>query len=256
MSEIRQTAPISIADCHALILSGGLGQRLRTVVNDRPKPLAPVLGKPFLFWLVAYLRYIGIQHIVVSAGYMSEQVSSLVNELDIDGVRVQCVAEKEPLGTGGAIRWAKEESRLKSPCWLVLNGDSITTIDIEEAMKRLTPKIQGVIFGVYREDATGCGTLSVDSQDVIRGFHEKIGGKGWVNAGIYLFKSKTIERFPNRPCSLEKEIFPMLISRGDKFRLMPCRRAFLDIGTPASYAGADEYMKRHFKDILIYDDYQ
>lgn len=255
MSEIRQTAPISIADCHALILAGGRGQRLRTVVNDRPKPLATVLGKPFLFWLVAYLRHIGIQHIVVSAGYMAEQVAALVKEIKIDGVRVQCVAEAAPLGTGGAIRWATRESRLTTPCWLILNGDSITTMDVEGAMRRLTPGTQGIVFGTHKEDAADGGSLSVDSQHVIMGFHEKMGGSGWVNAGIYLLRSETIERFPDGPCSLEREIFPEIIGRGGKFRLMPCRHEFLDIGTPASYAIADPYMKRYFKDI-INDDYQ
>lgn len=255
MSEATPVSPLSMVDCHALILAGGMGQRLRTVVSDRPKAMAPVLGKPFLFWLIVYLRRIGIQHIVVSAGYMSEQVASLVNELDVDGVRVQCVAEKAPLGTGGAIRWATDKSRFKCHCWLIVNGDSITTIDIEGAMRRLTPEIQGIVFGTYKEDTADCGSLSVDSQNGIVGFHEKMGGSGWVNAGIYLLRSETIERFPNEPCSLEKEIFPMLISRGDKFCLMPCRHDFLDIGTPASYAVADEYMQRHFKDIVC-DDYQ
>ena len=255
MSDTGATTLFSPDQCSALILAGGLGKRLRRVVSDCPKPMAPVLGKPFLFWLVKYLRWIGIKRIVVSAGYKAGQIAVFIDELNVKDANIQCVIESEPLGTGGAIHLAKLNSRFEGPCWLVLNGDSIADINLEEALMQLTHDIKGIIFGNYQEDAAKYGTLLINEHRIIHGFHEKRDGKGWVSAGIYLLTSDIIDKFPAGPSSLEKEILPTLIKNGDIFKLCRCRHAFLDIGTPTSYAGAENYMKRYFKDIVC-DDHQ
>ncbi len=255
MSEELQTKCFSPDQCSALILAGGHGKRLRSVISDRPKPLAPVLGKPFLFWQIKYLKGMGIRQIVVSAGYKAEQIKGFLEKLNFDGVDIQCVIEKEPLGTGGAISFAWRNSGFENPCWLILNGDSIAAIDLDKALKQLNSGNQGLITGVFKDDTSEYGTLIVDENNIICGFYEKKDGKGWINAGIYLLKSDIIKKFPAKPASLEKEIFPVLIENGEIFKLYYCGNHLLDIGTPASYARADNYLKHHFKE-LVCDDHQ
>ncbi len=255
MSESLQAKSFSPDQCSALILAGGYGKRLRSVVSDRPKPLAPVLGKPFLYWQIKYLKSMGIRQIVVSAGYKAERVKEFLDKLDFSDVDIQCVIEKEPLGTGGAISYAWNCCKFNSPCWLILNGDSIAAIDLDKALMLLKPYNQGLITAIYKDDASEYGTLIVDGKNNICGFYEKKDGNGWVNAGIYLLKSEIIEKFPVRPGSLEKEVFPMLIANGEKFKLYHGGSHLLDIGTPSSYASVENHLMRHFKE-LVCDDHQ
>jgi len=97
------------ADIVAVVLAGGQGTRLRRVLSDRPKPLAPVAGRPFLEWVLRYLRGQGVKRAVLSTGYLADQIRKFADELDLSGIEVSCVEEKEPLGTAGG------QGRLRGP---------------------------------------------------------------------------------------------------------------------------------------------
>src|SRR5690349_5423159 len=114
-------------DVTAIILAGGKGTRLREVVADRPKVLAPVAGRPFIAYLLDQLERADVRHVVLSTGYMAEQFADLIGYKH-NGVTIEYAQEESPLGTGGAIKYAAEKA--DSPHILVMNGDSYFDADL------------------------------------------------------------------------------------------------------------------------------
>lgn len=229
----------------ALILAGGLGTRLRTVVNDRPKPMADVLGKPFLWYQLEYLRRFGMTDIVLSVGYLAEQVISYFGSGERFGLRIEYVVETAPLGTGGAIRNA---GSLLSPSFVVLNGDTYYTFDLAEcarAHRRSSAAISLLAFA--RQDGSDVGCLAVDDEGRVRGFEEKPESTGpcLASCGVYFMEAAVLNQFPLKtPLSLEKEVLPALIRSGVDIRAIQVNDDFFDIGTPERYQRFCEYVAR------------
>jgi len=221
-----------------VILAGGRGTRLASLGDDLPKPLRPVNGRPFLSYLVDQLRAAGARRIVLSLGYKPEAFEELARR---EGLETS--VEPAPLGTGGGLRAALP--LLKTPTVLAMNGDSYASVDLRlpVAVHRRR-RSQATMLLAEVEDASRFGRVEIEEDGAVLSFSEKgEPGPGLINAGVYVLQRSVVEAIPaDRPVSLERETFPSLI--GNKFYAEPGGFAFMDIGTPESYAAASEFFRR------------
>lgn len=230
-------------DTKAVLLVGGLGTRLRTVVPSTAKPLAPVGDRPFLELLIRQLAQQGIRHLILSTGYLAEQVESEFGDGSRLGVRIEYSRESHPLGTGGAVKLA-EKFLQGGADFLVMNGDSFIEIDFLELIRvHRVRRALATIAIVPVENAGRYGTVSTDSNDKVVEFREKTGSDspGLVNAGVYVFSPVVFQHIPAGPVNLEKDVFPKLLDHGVAAARQ--RGAFIDIGTPVDYARAQELFR-------------
>jgi D-glycero-alpha-D-manno-heptose 1-phosphate guanylyltransferase len=234
----------------AVVLVGGLGTRIQSLFPNIPKPMIPVLGKPFVEWVLRFLRSQSVQRAILSSGYRAEVVEKHFSGQPIDGMSVQCVAEPKPLGTaGGFLHAALEGKRVCTPkYWLVLNGDSLVFADLKPAMELIKkPEVEAVVVGIEVPDTARYGKLRFDCSGQLLHFAEKEPGKGVINAGIYLFKDEVLEKFPSTKdqLSFEKDVFPALLNKQTNIQVCVVSGPFLDIGTPESVTHADAFIKEN-----------
>lgn len=226
----------------AVILAGGLGTRLLTVVADRPKVLAEVNGRPFLCYLLDKLTAAGFQRIILCTGYMAETVSRILGSRYGDA-ELHYSVEIEPLGTGGALRLALP--LVFSDPVLVLNGDSFCDLDLcrfAEEHGRHDALASMALAEVA--DVSRYGAVDIASDGTLTAFEEKgqRSGLGRINAGIYLLARPVLEAIPaGTSYSLERDLFPGLIGNGLYGYAQPCR--FIDIGIPDDYQAATAFFK-------------
>lgn len=236
---------MSLHNSTVAILAGGQGTRIRDLYPDTPKPLIEVAGKPFLEWVVRYWARLGAKRFVVSAGYKSEAIHAYLGARRKDGVEIACVTESSPLGTGGAARYAA--SAATGDPIVVVNGDSIVAGDLAPGLDALhDPSLDGMMFGIRVGDASRFGTLTVSGHGYLTGFAEKRPGPGLVNAGVYAFRRRLLDRFPETaPLSMELQVFPRLVETQAQIAVHALDASFLDIGTPQSLAAADAFIEAH-----------
>lgn len=218
-----------------VVLAGGKGTRLRSVVSDLPKCMAPVAGRPFLAWLLDDLRESGFDHIILSLGYRHEAVEAWVATRP-DRDSITCVVEEEPLGTGGGVRLALRQAR--EDAVFILNGDTFFGIDYR-AMQTLHRQsgAQATLALKPLRDFDRYGEVTLDDRGRITAFREKRPcAEGLINGGVYLLQREALAEMPDR-FSLEKDYFePQAESAGlAGFR---SEGYFIDIGIPADYARA------------------
>jgi len=230
----------------SVVLAGGFGTRVRHLLPDVPKPMAPVLGRPFLDWILSYLERQGVPSAVLSTGHLSEVIERHYQSGLAGKVRVTCVRESTPLGTAGGFLYACQNAGelAAERGWLVLNGDSLTVTSLEPLFRLLDdPSIDGGLLAVPQEDASRFGTLEIDARNRLLQFREKRPGAGLINAGVYLLRPRVLEMARwEMPLSFETQLFPTLISRGADLRVVPCTASFLDIGTPETLRQAEEFV--------------
>jgi NDP-sugar pyrophosphorylase family protein len=228
----------------AVILAGGLGTRLRPVINDRPKAMASIAGRPFLEWMIEKLARQGVRRALICTGHMGEYIENHFATGHFQGVEIVYSRESSPLGTGGALRLALP--KMLGPRFLVLNGDSFCDFKLQMMQEiHLQHGVQATLWLVPVADSGRYGAVAVDSRQKIVDFSEKSssGGPGLINAGVYLLERTLVENIAEGTvCSLEKDVFPKLIGRG--LAGLRGEGPFLDIGTPESYAMAEEFMRR------------
>jgi NDP-sugar pyrophosphorylase family protein len=235
----------ALCECPVLILAGGLGTRLRPVVTDRPKALAPIGDQPFLEIQISLLREQGARRFVLCVGHRAAQVREAMGDGSRLGVRIEYSIEGETLlGTGGALRLAQH---FVQPRALVLNGDTYLAADYAELLSHHVAERAGA--GVVAsltlarlEDARRFGTVLLESSGrYLAGFHEKEHGPvgaGWLNAGAYVIERDLVERIPaGVPCSLERDVFPGALRAGQRLAAFPSSQPFFDIGTPDDFEG-------------------
>jgi NDP-sugar pyrophosphorylase family protein len=232
-----------IHDLKAVILVGGLGTRLRSVVTSKPKVMAPIGERSFLELLVRQLRSQGIRRLVLCTGYLADQIESKFgNGKDWD-VAIEYSKEEMPLGTAGAIKLAQRY--LDGSEFVVLNGDSFLEIDFQAFIAFHRAHVGAIAsMAVLRvEDASRYGTVRVDGVGRVSGFAEKTGSNapGLVNGGVYVFTPTVLQSIPEGPASLERDVFPPLLYKG--VYAQEQRGMFIDIGTPADYARAQELLR-------------
>jgi D-glycero-alpha-D-manno-heptose 1-phosphate guanylyltransferase len=235
----------NLAETTAVVLAGGIGSRLRTVVSDRPKVLAAIHDRPFLAYLLDVLDEAGIREVVLCTGYMAELVEKTFG-LTYRRMRVAYSRELSPLGTGGALRAAA--SLVKTDSVLAMNGDSFCEADLPAmSAAHHARAAEATILLVEVPDTQRFGRVQIDDEGRLLAFEEKgaHSGPGWINAGVYLLTRRLLEAIPEsglaqgRAVSIEKDVFPAWVGRG--LYGHPVRGRFLDIGTPQSFAEAEAF---------------
>lgn len=228
----------------AVLLAGGFGTRIKDVLPDVPKPMAPLEGKPFLEWVLRYWRGQGVNRFVVSLGHLAPVAQRYLAERPPDGLEIESLVEPAPLGTGGAIRYAAAHAALGDP-FLVANADSLAAADCRPAFEcAARSEIDAVILGLKVPDASRYGSLDTDPHGNLTGFREKQPGVGLINAGVYILKRRLIDRFPPlTPLSLERDVFPALLASGARIAVVPAEAPFLDIGTRETLALAAAFVR-------------
>ena len=221
-----------------VVLAGGMGTRLRKVVIDRPKVIAEINGRPFLYYILDQMIEVGINKAIISTGYMADTVEETVGVL-YKSLHVDYSKEKTPLGTGGALKLAGQT--IDTEYCLVINGDSYTEFDLISlfmAHKQKNANITILVKAV--DDSTRFGTIQMNKQNEIIKFMEKGSGKrpGLINAGVYMVNTSIIQKISKKvPCSLEYDFFPKMVGRG--ICGYETKGKFIDIGTPESYSEAE-----------------
>jgi len=216
-----------------VILAGGRGQRLKSVVDDRPKPMAEINDRPFLEYLILQLKRWHLTDIILSIGYKGEIIKKHFGDGSKWSVSIQYSEEVEPLGTGGAIGHAKE--LIETDFFIVINGDSFLELDYSEFIRfHKTNNGIATIALTEVDDVSRFGTVSFEEGYRIKSFNEKCSaGRGYINGGIYCFQKEILDHIPERNVSLEREVFPKLLAYG--VYGFKTEGFFMDIGTPESY---------------------
>ncbi len=230
----------------ALLLVGGMGTRLRSVVPSVPKPLAPIGDRSIVELLVLQLRNQGFRRLVMCTGYLADQVEADFGDGAKWDVQITYSRESFPAGTAGAVKLAQPLLQ-EDIDFLVLNGDSFMQMNFA-AMLRAHRQRHGVAsIALCRvESAARYGTVELDSSGRVTKFLEKTGKQqsGLVNAGVYVFHRNVVNHIPDGTVSLETDVFPRLLKHG--VYGFESQGLFLDIGTPETYALAQKLCQQLF----------
>jgi len=222
----------------AVLLVGGMGTRLRSVVPSTPKPLAAVGVKPFLELLVGQLRNQGIRRLIMCTGHLADQIENKFGDGSAWDVTIRYSREPQPLGTGGAIRLAQDHLTEEST-FLVMNGDSLLEVELGQLIRvHREHNALATMAIVAVQNAGRYGTVRVDSGAQVRGFAEKDGMDvpGLINAGVYVFDRSIFTHISEGTSSLERDVFPRILDQG--VYALEHSGMFIDIGTPEDYARA------------------
>ena len=222
----------------AIILAGGLGTRLKSVVSDVPKCMAPVKGVPFINHIIKYLQQQGVTRFIFSLGYKSEVVIAYT-DTHFAALEKVYVIEAEPLGTGGAIKAACKKALHENV--LVLNGDTYFNIDLQRLAAFHTLHKAACSMALKpMHDFSRYGAVDIDARGMITAFHEKqFCESGFINGGIYALQKQTVLDAPlPDKFSFEKDYLEKNISGGKLFA-MAFDDYFIDIGIPEDYERAN-----------------
>lgn len=217
----------------AIILAGGFGTRLKSVIVDVPKPMAPINDQPFLEILIKRLIRFKITDIILSVGYKQEIIRDYFGDGASMGASITYSAEASPLGTGGAIKAAMEA--FPAERYLVMNGDSLFENDIPELLEYHRAKRAAITLALAKvADKGRYGSVETNSDGMISRFTEKgADGSGTINAGVYVLEQQVLRFFPSDVCSFESDVMQNLIGKG---LFGVCQQGFfIDIGVPEDY---------------------
>ena len=187
----------------AIILAGGRGKRLRPITDYVPKPLIPIKNIPIIEWQLKYLKKFGIDEVIVCTGYKQEMIEDYLDVKKL-GIKIKYSIEKTPLGTGGAIK--KAGKMIKDKSFFVINGDTITNIDL----KKLATK-KNVIAAI--ELRTKYGILETKNDKIMDFKEKKEISDTWMNAGIYHLQKEVLKDLPTKG-DIEKTVFPDYAKKG------------------------------------------
>ncbi len=225
----------------AIILAGGLGTRLRSVVSDVPKPMASVAGRPFLHHLIKYVVKQGVSHIVLSVGYKGDMIVDYFKNNPC-GADISFAIEEKPLGTGGAILNSMEKCREDNV--FVLNGDTFFAMDylaFRESHKKSTASFAMALRYLKQNHRYGRAILSNDY--IIRFESLSENEPGWINAGIYLINKNLLAEFDlPKKFSFERDFIETNIQQLKPYGFRS-DAAFIDIGVPDDYQKASVFIE-------------
>jgi NDP-sugar pyrophosphorylase family protein len=240
-----------LATLDVLVIAGGLGTRIQSALGDTPKLLAPIGGRPYLAYLLAWLRRFGAKRIVLGLGHRAQAVIDFLDrhKSSHGDLTVVTVMEPEPLGTAGAIRFARPN--LRTDPVLVMNGDSFADADLCAFVahhRRVGAK--ATLLCAEVDDAGRYGRVELDGKGRIRGFIEKdpdFHGRSAVSAGVYLFSATLLDEIAGgNAVSLERDVFGR--AAAGSLDAFAGRFAFIDIGTPESLKLAARVFGGKFED--------
>ena len=224
----------------ALILAGGEGTRLRPLTSTQPKPVIPLVGRPFIAYMIEWLRGHGVDDVIISCGFMADCVRSVLGDGAEHGVRLRYVEEPEPLGTGGALRFAED---LLDERFFMLNGDVLTDMDLTaQLVQHEQTEARATLALIAVEDPSAYGLVRRDRDHAVTEFLEKPSvteiDTNLVNAGAYILERSVLDAIPpaGTNASIEREVFPALVGLG--LYGYESDGYWLDIGTPERYLQA------------------
>jgi mannose-1-phosphate guanylyltransferase len=220
----------------ALILAGGEGTRLRPLTSTVPKPVVPLVDRPFIAFMIDWLRGHGVDDIVMSCGHLASGVRNVLGDGEAFGIRLRYVEEPRPLGTGGALKFAEQ---LLDERFLMLNGDVLTDLDVSgqlEQHERTGATATLALTPV--EDPTAYGLVRIADDCAVTEFVEKPSSDQIdtrnISAGVYVLERSVLDLLEaGEPASIERDVFPRLV--GDGLYGCVSRGYWLDIGTPERY---------------------
>jgi mannose-1-phosphate guanylyltransferase len=220
----------------ALILAGGEGTRLRPLTSTVPKPVVPLVDRPFIAFMFDWLRGHGVDDIVMSCGHLASGVRNVLGDGEAFGIRLRYVEEPRPLGTGGALKYAEQ---LLDERFLMLNGDVLTDLDVSaQIAQHERTGAAGTLALTPVEDPTAYGLVRLAPGGAVVEFVEKPSpdqiDTNNVSAGVYVLERAVLDMLePGEPASIERDVFPRLI--GDGLYGCVADGYWLDIGTPERY---------------------
>jgi NDP-sugar pyrophosphorylase family protein len=223
----------------AILLAGGQGTRLRPLTINTPKPIVPIFNRPFLHYQIDRIRQVPeIDEVVLSLNYQPDTVERVLGDGADLGVGLRYAVEPEPLGTGGAVKFAAGSL---TDAVVVFNGDVLTQIDLAAVIdlhRRRRARATIVLTPV--ENPAAYGLVETDSDGNVRRFLEKPRPDeittNLINAGIYVLDPATFEHIPDGvPWSIERKYFPLLVDRNETFVAYVYDGYWIDIGTPEKY---------------------
>jgi len=230
----------------AIVIAGGFGTRLRQIVADVPKPMAPVAGRPFLEIVLSSLAKKEFSHIVISVGYQSEKIIEYFGN-SFNGIQIEYVIENTPLGTGGAVLLAM--SKVKGDHVYIFNGDTFLEVDIIKLEKFWTEIQSNIIVGKKVDDKSRYGGLLLSGSRIVDFSEKGSGGVGIINAGCYVLNTAAFNKTEvPQPFSLESKYFYSEAKAG-RLHTFLTDGIFIDIGIPEDYFAAQDLFAEH-KDIL------
>lgn len=222
----------------AVILAGGKGTRLRPLTIHTPKPIVPVVNRPFLFYQIDLLTPPGIKNLVLCLSYQPRKIEDLLGDGSRFGLRITYLVEASPLGTAGAFKNAEEYIHGTT---VVFNGDILADVDLEQVIaQHQSTQAAATIVVTPRENPAGYGVVEAAPDGRVTRFVEKPQRQevrsNLINAGIYVLEPTVLKHIPEgRPFSFEYDFFPALLAREEAFYAFRHEGYWLDIGTPQGY---------------------
>jgi mannose-1-phosphate guanylyltransferase len=220
----------------AVILVGGEGTRLRPLTSTVPKPVVPLVDRPFIVYMLEWLRGHGVEDVILSCGFLATSVRNVLGDGSHLGLRIRFVEEPEPRGTAGALKYAEE---LLEDRFLMLNGDVLTDIDLTaQIAQHEQTGATGTLALVPVADPSAYGLVRLEEDRAVREFVEKPPADqidtNLISAGAYVLERSILDLIaPDKPVSIEREVWPRLVGAG--LYGFPADAYWLDIGTPERY---------------------
>ena len=232
----------------AVILAGGLGTRLLPLTETTPKPLVPLQNKPVMEYSIELLKKHGITDIIVTICYLSEKIKNYFGDGSKWGVNITYVEERQPLGTAGCVKFAKE---FLEDTFIIISGDALTDFDLQKGIQFHEEKdALMTIFMAKTKNPTYYGIMKVNDEGKIIAFKEKPKSNevfsNIVNTGIYVVNPKIFSYFPQKETiDFSKEILPILLQNGSKIVGYLAEGYWIDIGNHSQYEQAKEDLKQN-----------
>jgi mannose-1-phosphate guanylyltransferase len=224
----------------ALILAGGEGTRLRPLTSRIPKPVVPLVDRPFIVFMLEWLMAHGVDDVILSCGFMADGVSSVLGDGSQLGLQLRYVEEPRPLGTGGALKFAEE---MLDERFLMLNGDVLSDIDLSAQLRQHEETGATITLALYPvEDPTAYGLVTRHDDRSVKAFVEKPRPEeietNLISAGAYVIEREALDRMApaGTPSSIERDLFPQLVGHG--LYGYEASGYWMDIGTPQRYLQA------------------
>ena len=225
----------------ALILVGGEGTRLRPLTSTVPKPVVTLVDRPFMAYMLEWLRGHGVDDVILSCGFMADGVREVLGDGSALGVRVRYVEEPEPLGTGGALKYAED---LLDERFFMLNGDVLSDMDLTAQLRQhVQTGARATLALMAVDDPSAFGLVRRHPDGSVKQFLEKpsadqVLDTNLVNAGAYILEREVLGGMApaGTRISIEREVFPTLVDKG--LYGYEATGYWLDIGTPQRYLQA------------------
>lgn len=234
----------------AVILVGGEGTRLRPLTSTVPKPVVPLVDRPFMAYMLEWLAGHGVKDVVLLMGYLSTAVRNVLGDGSAWGLDIKYVEEPDPRGTAGALKYAES---LLDERFLMLNGDVLTDIDLSAQLAQHEERgATGTLALVPVEDPTAYGLVRTEDDGRVKGFLEKPAADqidtNLISAGAYVLERSVVDLIaPDRNVSIEREIWPQLVGNG-LYGYADHQAYWMDIGTPGRYLqGTFDIIEGHVK---------